>query len=375
MWLIGSLVAMLALASSAIAANADAQVIKVFDSAPIRWDKDQPDDVSADGYAIKDHGRMVERAVDLPALPRNQRDARRIMLRAEVEPELVRSDTGRMEPGDFWTRMGSITIIRPAPSSDPAVGKSLPATQPANNKSAKDKPAGDATSEPRPIEIMRFITGFGGEAVFEQDVTALAPLLTGRTTIQATISTYRNPAWRITLTLTYSSDDAGYRRPMFARGVLFENTVTAENNIVKGTVTIPAGVAQPRMFILSTGHATDGTEGDEFVTRTNILRIDKKEVSRWRPWAEDGGAQRSGNPTSGRKQVDGRWVWSSDLDRSGWHPGLVVKPVKIPLPELTPGRHEIELEIVGIRPMDADGNHGYWRVSGIVVADEPWPED
>ena len=46
----------------------------------------------------------------------------------------------------------------------------------------------------------------------------------------------------------------------------------------------------------------------------------------------------------------------------------------VPVPELTPGEHEIELEILEIRPLDERGGFGYWRLSAMVVADEPWPE-
>ena len=72
-------------------------------------------------------------------------------------------------------------------------------------------------------------------------------------------------------------------------------------------------------------------------------------------------------------KIDGREVWTSDFDRSGWQPGLVVEPLLVPVPELTPGRHEITLEVLGIRPGDRDHAHGYWRISGVVLADEPWP--
>ena len=42
--------------------------------------------------------------------------------------------------------------------------------------------------------------------------------------------------------------------------------------------------------------------------------------------------------------------------------------------------HRVELEILGIRPKEPPNEsggepHGYWVVSAIVVADEPWPEE
>jgi hypothetical protein len=144
--------------------------------------------------------------------------------------------------------------------------------------------------------------------------------------------------------------------------------------MVQTDVVVPAGLARPRLHILATGHATDGAGGDEFISRTHVLRIDGVEVARWRPWSEDGGGLREANPTSGRTDIDGRSLWASDLDRSGWHPGRLVEPLRIPVPELTTGAHRIELEILNIRPKDQSG-YGYWRISAIAVADEPWPND
>ena len=60
----------------------------------------------------------------------------------------------------------------------------------------------------------------------------------------------------------------------------------------------------------------------------------------------------------------------------------MVEPRFIPVPELTPGLHVVELEILGIRPRDPDAPaeppgtlpyHGYWAVSADVVADRRLP--
>ena len=91
-----------------------------------------------------------------------------------------------------------------------------------------------------------------------------------------------------------------------------------------------------------------------------------------RPWAEGDGGLRDANPFAGTQVVDRREIAASDFDRSGWRPGQIVEPLFIPVPELTPGRHRISVEILDIRPQDESGR-GYWVVSGTVVADEPWP--
>lgn len=335
--------ALLAAAVVVHRAAADA-VVPVFASAEIQYDADQRDDVPGDGYAIKDHGQVIERTVTLPPAPAGQRDAMRITATVEVRPVITGTGSKR-RPGDVWTRIGSVGVV-----VDP-----------------------DAAGQTTEVELMRFATGFGGTGVFTQDLTPFAPLLHGRRTLRLRITTYTRPAWEADLTLAYLSDDAGYRRPVYARQLFNEPAMTADQPLVEAMVDIPEGLARPRLRVLSTGHSTDGGPANEFVTCTHVLRIDGREVARWRPWAEQGGRLRDRNPWSGRQVIDGREVRSSDLDRSGWNPGAVVEPLLLPAPELTPGPHRIQLEILGIRAEGMDHAHGYWRVSAAVVADEPWP--
>jgi hypothetical protein len=356
-YLRSSAVFFLVFCASAVQDVSAQQVVPIFDEAEIAWDKTIADGTQRHGLKMFNGGQVIEATVDLPSLPGNQRDARRIIATLIVEPAILEEDD-KVRPGDPWTRLGNVSVIGETPS-----------------KPAHVAAAGEASPAANEIEILRFITGFGGHGTFTQDVTTLAPLLHGKTTIRAFISTYKNPAWKVTLTLTYSDESPGYRRPLWARSLFNEPSITAEKNKVQATIDVPPGLARPRLRIMSTGHATDGTGGDEFISRTHILRIDGVEVARWRPWSEDGGPDsHAANPASGRINLDGRELWSSDLDRSGWRPGSIVQPIMIPVPELTPGKHTIELEIVGIRPKDQLTNHGYWRASCIAVADEPWPE-
>jgi len=328
------------------AAESDTRVV-VFDDVPIEWSAATADGPATDGHELRSGGQSAVRTLDLPEAPANQRDARRIIAEVEVEPVLVQAG-GKARPGDPWTRLGSVEVILP------------------------DKTG----ASPRVAEIMRFTTAFGGPAVYRADVTALAPLLSGRTTLSLSISTYARPAWRASLALSYSDEGAGVRRPAFAMPLFLEPSLTADRHVVSSVVSIPTGLERPRLRVITTGHATDGSAGDEFTSRTHVLRIDGREIACWRPWSEQGASLRGGNPASGRHEIDGRELWSSDLDRAGWHPGLMVEPLMIPLPELTPGRHEVELAILDIRPSERRGertSHGYWRASAIVVADEPWP--
>ncbi len=324
----------------AAAQDSPSKTISVFDEVAIELDRELAESTERGAYVIRRDGRTIERTIELPAAPADQRDAMRILATLHVEPRLTETERG-VRPGDPWPRLGSVTVV-------------------------------DGEQE---VEIMRFITAFGASATYRADLTALAPLLHGEQTLRIFISTYMNPAWSANFTLEYA-ETAGQRRPIFAEGVFLEEQVTSDSNILRAKVNIPEGLDRPRLRILSTGHATDGRGGDEFISRTHILRINGEEIARWRPWAERGGSLRDRNPASGRRLIDGRELWSSDLDRSGWHPGAIVWPLIIPLPELAPGENEMEIEIEDIRPRDSDdpqGEHGYWRVSATVVADEPWP--
>ncbi len=317
-------------------------VVRVFSWAAIKYDPDLPDGIARDGYIVRDLGQTVQTTLQLPPAPTDQRHARQVSAIVDVRPVSVGRD-GQDRPGDVWTRLGCVSILAPGPQG------------------------------PTEVELLRFTTGFGGAGTYTADLTALAPLLHGRRTLRVSISTYTSPAWEVSLRLAYRPRAAGYRRPVFARGLFNETAVTADSPTLRSEVDIPTGLAQPRLRVISTDHSTDGGPANEFVTCTHLLRIDGREVARWRPWAEgDAGLARL-NPWSGRRTIDGRELRSSDLDRSGWQPGLIVEPLVLPVPELTPGRHEVELEIVGIRPEAVDHARGYWRVSAAVVADEPWP--
>ena len=322
-----------------------APVVRVFQWAAIEFDADLTGASQRDGYLVRDRGRTVETTIQLPPAPTDQRHARQIRATVRVRPVSVTRD--RVRPADVWTRLGSVSVLVPDPVGGP--------------------------EGPTEVELLRFTTGFGGAATYTADLTALAPLLHGRRTLRVSITTNTSPAWVVSLQLVYRPRAAAYRRPVLARRLFNEPAVTAESPILRTELNVPTGLAQPRLRIFSTGHSTDGGPANEFVTCTHLLRIDGREIARWRPWAEGDARLGRLNPWSGRRTIDGRELRSSELDRSGWQPGRIVEPLVLPVPELTPGRHEVELEIVGIRAEGDDHAHGYWRVSAVVVADEPWP--
>lgn len=340
---------LLLLAPGGVAASARpalAEDVTVFDGVALRHDQAMTEPIEENGVRYLNLHRTAEKTLTLPAAPANLRDARRIVAIVDIKPVLMQAPDKRVRPADPWTRLGYLTVVLPGEGEAPA----------------------------REVEIMRFITGFGGAQTFRHDVTALAPLLHGETTLRIMVDTWLDPGWEVTVRLSYDDKGVGYRRPAFAQPVFHSRWVTSDNAKLRATVTIPEGLNQPRLRVISTGHADDGRDAHEFLSATHVLRIDGQIVAMWRPWREDGGTRRDQNPSSGRWEIDGRVLFSSDIDRSGWVPGVVVAPLIIPLPELAPGTHEIELEVLDIRPPDPEtSGRGYWVESAIVVADEPWP--
>lgn len=324
--------------TAAAAAQRGKEVVDVFDGVVIHRQVDLDEVREADGLTYRDFGLIVERRMQLPAKPAAPADTRGVWATISIEP-LPSTE----KPNDPWTRLGTLTVLD------------------------------DDGDE---VELARFVTPYGAPAEYELDLTAMAPLLHDTCTIRGAISSYgEGPTWKMSVTLTYALRDAGVRRPGLVETVFGVTEVDAAEPMLEATVTIPEGMISPRLRIISTGHATDGRGANEFVSCPHVLRIDGEIVALWRPWTEGSGRLRRLNPWAGRRRIDGRQLWASDYDRAGWQPSQLVQPLYLPLPQLTAGRHEVSLEIEGIRPAPEgeQGPKGYFVVSAIVVADLPWP--
>ena len=217
-----------------------------------------------------------------------------------------------------------------------------------------------------PVEVVKFMTSYGGRTEHEVDVTPLLPLFDGHCELRAFIDTWVSPAWQIDFALRWVPDPtAAPDRPDWVAGAFFEQQATAASRPDGGwtaPVTVPEGVGKVVLRYFTSGHCTDGRDADEFVTKDNVITVDGREVYRFRPWRDDCRQFREINPYCARWS-DGSW--SSDYSRSNWCPGDVVLPEEIDLSAwLTPGDHVVGFDIEDIRPEDADGNFGYWRVSG-----------
>ncbi|MBK8164928.1 MAG: hypothetical protein IPK64_03070 [bacterium] len=276
--------------------------------------------------SARDNGRVMTTYREL--VP--PRGPARVTLKLALRP--IRQDIRSVV--DRWDRAGSVRLLKPGMA---------------------------------PVELCRFMTSYGGATTHEVDVTRVAPLLQGHCVFEVFIDTWVSPAWAVDASLVFAvAADGSVARPAWAHGALLpEGNLTAAIPVAEATVTVPAGLRRLELAAISTGHCTDGSDADEFITKDNVISVDGREVLRWRPWRDDCGALRAINPYCARWS-DGSW--SSDYARSGWCPGDVALPKMVDLtPWLTPGTHTVSWRVEDIRPADAEGHHGYWRVSAMLA--------
>jgi Peptide-N-glycosidase F, C terminal/Peptide-N-glycosidase F, N terminal len=213
------------------------------------------------------------------------------------------------------------------------------------------------------VELIRFMTSYGGETRHSADVSRILPLLNGHCEFEVFVDTWVSPAWEVDVNLILEAEAyATSGGPTWTEGLIFpDGGLNAEQPSHTATISIPASTRRTELALISTGHCTDGRDADEFIPKDNVILIDGQEVFRWRPWRDDCGELRALNPYCAR-WADGSW--SSDYSRSGWCPGDIALPTLFDAtPWLAPGDHTITWLVENIRPRDADGNHGYWRVS------------
>lgn len=308
-------------AATALQAQGDSTIVKIFDQNMIHFGSgsqfDTPD------VKGEDSGRIIRRDIELPAY------SGPVQITAHL---LVYSTLQESGSGDPWDRAGSVFLSVPGMEH---------------------------------IELLKFITGFGGRSDLRQDVSDLAPLLAGMRTIRGFVDTWVSPGWKMSFELIYKPLPAG-TNPQWAYGAYYNWGMTTPQvgpDKPKVAVNIPPEASQVWLTYYTSGHCTDGSGADEFVSKDNVISIDGVQVYRYQPWRSDCKNFRSRNPNSGRWGA----TWSSDLSRSGWCPGDIVYPVRLDLSsQLTPGAHDIRYAVENIRPADASGT-GYWRVSSYLT--------
>ncbi|MCB2201027.1 hypothetical protein KQI63_16640 [bacterium] len=326
----------LLLSTTAFAADLpDPVTVPIFQNEMIHFfDGDSASAYASDGVRVEDNGRIIVTDTELPTFDSPIRIEAHLTLHPIPKPESY------IEVYDKWDRAGSIRLR--------------------------------AEGQPD-IELMRFMTSYGGETSHTLDVTRYAPLLKGKVTIAAFIDTWVSPAWHVDVSLEYLPV-VEYDNATWASGVYLEDSFNAQEmgDGVERTVTIPEGLKRVVMSYISTGHCTDGTDEDEFVSKANIILVDEVVVHRFYPWRDDCQQYRARNPYT-RRWNNG--TWSSDYSRSGWCPGVEVNPEEIDLTDhLTPGTHTIQFVIEDMRPIDENNHFGYWRVSSALVGWDKKPK-
>lgn len=297
----------------------------VFESAMVHFNPDTTALYSRPGLGHEDNGRVAVTHVLLPDDP----PAGRIQARFTIHP-VPRTER---EVWDRWDRAGSLRL------------------------------AVDGYPD---LEIVRFITSYGGRTDHIVDVSELAPLLRGRRTMKAFIDTWSSPAWRVDFSLSFEPDTL-YTPPVWVRPVFFTDSFNAHDfgDGAGVEVIVPDGLSRVVLRYLTTGHCTDGRGADEFVAKANVISVNGVVVHRFHPWRDDCRRFRDRNPYTARWTTG---YWSSDYSRSGWCPGDEVLPLELDLSDhLVAGRHTVRFVIEDMRPRDEDGNHGYWRVSAALV--------
>jgi len=322
--------------SGTISAESNIQRVEIFTDDDITFAPDSIFENTRAGLERGDNGRMIATGVTIPAFT----TPARITAHLTLKPIPLDDRT----VCDKWDRGGSVRLV--------------------------------LDGQP-PVEVVKFITSYGGRDEHAVDISHLAPLLKGHCRFEGAIDTWVNPAWKMDLYLEIDeiedeTEDSLYvdfiYNPDWAIGLFYDPAVTAEKmpeNGYETEVVIPEGMRRVVLNFLSSGHCTDGSGADEFVPKDHVIYVDGRPVYRFMPWRDDCRRFRENNPYTARWS-DG--YWSSDFSRSGWCPGDYVTPEQIDLTDyLSPGHHKIGFIIENIRPKDENNHHGVWRVSAHLI--------
>jgi hypothetical protein len=124
---------------------------------------------------------------------------------------------------------------------------------------------------------------------------------------------------------------------------------------------LPEYIDDLQLLFTSTGHGGWGG-GDEFNPKLNQVFIDGVLVFSHVPWRTDCATYRMSNPASGNFE---NGLSSSDLSRSNWCPATCTPPFFIPLKELKPGKHTIQVVID--QGEDEGSSFSHWGVTGVLT--------
>ncbi|WP_339916050.1 PNGase F N-terminal domain-containing protein [Yeosuana marina] len=367
---------------------------QIFKNQPINFGGDS----GYDQESIRlQNGRIVYKKVKVPNFP----------LGTDVKIKLaLRSN------GDRWDKSGSCFVVSDTSKIsilDVSKGKkTFPVSSNLNDKFGGIK----ATDTYSPVvELLRFMTPFGvgyysneegkhrkpvyipkweKEVLWEQDISQLATLVSNTFYVGVWIDSWTKEGYNIDLSLEYSNRPRktvqvkplvnticyvdGQSLPDFFAVTPLEEDFKLDND-----------AKNVKLYYTTTGHG--GHEGgDEFIKIKNSVYLDGQLVLDTIPWRDDCASFRRFNPTSGVwlqkdsasyideasdtykiKEIEER-IASSDLSRSNWCPGSLVKPFVMDLGDLKKGNHRLKISIPATEATEDKLNH--WLVSAYITYQE-----
>ncbi|RPE00784.1 peptide-N-glycosidase [Aureibaculum marinum] len=320
-----------------------------------------------------------------------------IMKKIKLTPELKNSGNVFVtlqcrSDGDAYDRTGSVFII-PENNQKSVMDAYLKGLDqlPVYTDNLGQKYQGIVKTENYnpPVELMRFFTSFGAghfndkrvinnydwaeDVRYKQEVTSLIPNDVDEVWVGVFIGNYAKNGHKVSLELdfypSFGHEEANtikYINPLFSTVNTLEMSGQNYGRLFKtDTLTVDFEVDDHikdlQLLYTTTGHGGWG-RGDEFVPKLNRILIDGEEVFKIVPWRTDCATYRFSNPASGNF---GNGLSSSDLSRSNWCPGTPTPPYFIPLNNLKPGKHTIQVIID--QGEDEGGSFSHWGVTGVLV--------
>lgn len=378
------------------------KTIAVFDKQHIQFVPNAKDSLSKNKEVqLYTDGRIVIKKVSLPVFKRAFDVSAKVTLKSN---------------GDRWDKSGSLFVI-PTESENNLLevlnqNKKFPDTK----DLYEDLKGMILTNNYKPsVEIMRFMTPFGvghyseksrrkpvyifewaKQVVWEEDVTQLSSRLQGEVYIGVWIDTWTPEGYVVDVELNYKESKGPAHKQKITKCEPLVNTVyylgeqgypdIFARKDMKMTIDLKENIKNATLHYLVTGHGGH-SGGDEFVKKENKIYFNGKEIHSFIPWRNDCASFRRFNPTSGvwlkkdtasyldfkarkyKEKVIEERIASSDYSRSNWCPGSYVKPIKIPLGNISKGKQEFTFSIPNAQAKEGDKlNH--WLISAYLVWDE-----
>lgn len=257
-------------------------------------------------------------------------------------------------------------------------------------------------------ELLRFMTPFGvgfysndkgkhrkpvyiptweKQVVWEQDISQLKNVVTNTFYVGVWVDTWTAEGYEVDLELIYSNRSRKtYKVQTLVNTIPYVNGQSLPDFFANGSLEqsfdLPRKAKNVKLYYTTTGHGGH-SGGDEFIKIKNSVFVDNELVLDTVPWRDDCASFRRFNPTSGVwlekdsasyidfeakaykvKEIEER-IASSDLSRSNWCPGSLVKPFVVNLKNLKKGKHTLKISIPATPAVEDKLNH--WLVSAYIT--------